>query len=313
MKKYVIFMLALGAVACGSDDKGKAKVKDGNVQTTAIGGTCAQEDATGCDGNTLVSCVGGLWKYTLNCENSGKVCGERSDRANEFACKTAPVDPSNNACTVNGHNSVATFAFYDNDIMGYFTIDSYDVNTSTGALIGAVRLLTMPNAALNTAISLSGNNSNIQTCQTCIYAFDASNKIYMADEGSVTFTQLDTGDNGMVMATVTGLHMREVESTDSGFSDVPNGGTWCVPTVTYNAAVTRYPCYYMDPNPDDQVDFAPGQSACGSGNTENMIINCEPSALADQGTDPGQLVVGDDCNAASQICSQSTATSAVCQ
>jgi hypothetical protein len=325
MKRTVALALALvlGSttfMACSdsSDDSpGIPKDKNPAAVAAAAGAACAAVDATACAGDTVVTCNGSTWELTLNCASQGKVCGSVAGSTTNFACNPKPVTPgtpgtdTGSACAVNGHTSAVGLGFYDEDLFGYYTVDSYDY-TSAGQFKGLLRMFSNPNIAANSTVSLVGGNSNIETCATCIMAVgDDQETTYMADKGTITFTEVGKASGQALKATVTGLELREVTMGETTVN-VAQGRRWCIGDMTFEVTLARYPCFFA--GSDSGAELGVGGSQCGLGSANpNLVVQCQAtSGGSPTGEDLGQLVPGDDCAASGKACSVS-GTLASCQ
>jgi hypothetical protein len=304
MRKTVIVLIASTAIACGNDSDNDDQGAGGATQAVAEDGPCATEGAYDCDGMLVVACSEGVWIGVMDCSVAGKTCGTNLDGNVDCIGGASTVDPGGNtdeptpgeSCDVLGHYADVQIGFYDDDLFQFYRVDSYELDNTGTEVLGAVIMYAMPGTPLNTPQSLTGQNSTFSTCSTCVLAQDATGKVYFANEGEVTFTQMG-GVGGSLAASLSGVVMREIDINTN--QDIAGGDTWCIDAATINAPLMRFPC--------DLVGIGDGDAVCF---TETQIAVCEP-ATGPQGF--SEMHPGDTCSNG-QVCVDSTPPgAATCQ
>jgi hypothetical protein len=188
-----------------------------------------------------------------------------------------PVDPPMNAdCDQTGFTAAKEIATIDGDYMIYqahsaaqppLDLISVEINSTIAPASGSTVDLTG-----RANMSLQGADLVIALATGC--TAQGCGAWLLADEGSITFTELSA--TGSIVAKLTNVVFREVNvDQNSGMASVkPGGNTWCIPSWDINMAYEQ-PAELPSGGPAQATCVAEGTGVYQNDNVSNLQLqNC---------------------------------------
>lgn len=265
-------IIAVGAAAllftaCDSGSGGGSSDDDtvaptGDAGLTSVDGSGAVEQ----DGATV-----GTNDATVGLDDSGAGPNPTADAG------PTPVDPPMNAdCDQTGFTAMNEIAVNETD---YLIYQAHSAAEPPLNLISVeIQAATAPSPG--TTVDLTGRaNMSLQGAELVVAmatgcTTQGCGAWLLADEGSISFTDLSA--TGNIVATITNVVFREVDvDSNTGMASVkPGGNTWCLPSFDINQAFDQ-PAELPSGGPAEATCVAGGTGTYKNDNVANLQLqNC---------------------------------------